>query len=95
MLSIIKESFTRNLMAKLAGFFAYPALSYLKKRIDPARYNGASMLGLNGIVVKSHGGANEIAFQNAIEEAVLQAKSNVVDRVRNQITDFINEGLLL
>jgi phosphate acyltransferase len=95
MLSVLKESFTRNWLAKLIGIFAYPALSHLKKRIDPARYNGASMLGLNGIVVKSHGGAKEIAFENAIEEAVLQVKHNVVDLVRNQIADFINEGLLL
>ncbi len=95
MLSVLKESFSRNWLAKLSGMFAYPALAHLKKRMDPARYNGASMLGLNGIVVKSHGGANEVAFQNAIEEAVLQVKNNVTDLVRNQITDFINEGLLL
>ncbi|KTD20637.1 fatty acid/phospholipid synthesis protein [Legionella londiniensis] len=95
MLSLLKESFTRNWMAKLAGFVAFPALSHLKKRMDPARYNGASMLGLNGIVVKSHGGANELAFQHAIEEAVLQVKNNVVDLVRVQITNFINQGLLL
>ena len=53
------------------------------------------MLGLNGIVIKSHGGASEIAFKFAIEEAVLQVKSNVVELVRDQITDFINQGLLL
>ncbi len=94
-LSILKESFTRNWLAKMAGFVALPALSYMKKRIDPARYNGASLLGLNGIVVKSHGGASEMAFQCAIEEAVLQVKNNVVDLVRDQITNFINQGLLL
>lgn len=53
------------------------------------------MLGLNGIVVKSHGGANEIGFQHAIEQAVLEVKNNVVDLVRVQINDFINQGLLL
>ena len=95
MLSILKESFTRNWLAKLVGLVALPALSHLKKRMDPARYNGASLLGLNGIVVKSHGGANETAFQFAIEEAVLQVKNNVVNLVRDQITNFINEGLLL
>jgi hypothetical protein len=63
--------------------------------VDPARYNGASLLGLNGTVVKSHGGANELAFQNAIGEAVLEVKNNVIDLVRNQINDFINQGLLL
>ena len=63
--------------------------------MDPDRYNGASLLGLNGIVVKSHGGANEVAFQSAIEHAILQVDNNVVDVVRKQITDFINQGLLL
>ena len=95
MISVLKESFLQNWWAKLAGLMARPAVSYLKKRMDPARYNGASLLGLNGIVVKSHGGASELAFQFAVEEAVLQVKNNVVELVRNQITDFINQGLLL
>lgn len=95
MLAGLKESFTRNAFAKLAGFLAMPALKHVKKRMDPARYNGASLLGLNGIVVKSHGGASEIAFQYAIEEAILEVKNNVIDLVRDQITDFINQGLLL
>lgn len=95
MISVLKESFLQNRWAKFVGLMARPALSHLKKRMDPARYNGASLLGLNGIVVKSHGGASEQAFQFAIEEAVLQVQNNVVELVRNQITDFINQGLLL
>lgn len=95
MISVLKESFRQNWCAKLVGLMARPALGHLRKRMDPARYNGASLLGLNGIVVKSHGGASELAFQYAVEEAMLQVKSNVVDLVRDQITDFINQGLLL
>lgn len=95
MISVLKESFLQNWWVKLVGLMARPALAHLKKRLDPARYNGASLLGLNGIVVKSHGGASEQAFQFAVEEAVLQVKSNVIELVRNQITDFINQGLLL
>jgi glycerol-3-phosphate acyltransferase PlsX len=95
MLSLMKDAFSKNALTKLAGVIALPALKQLKKRLDPARYNGASLLGLNGIVLKSHGGANALAFQNAIEEAVLQAKKNVVDLVRHQINDFVNQGLLL
>ncbi|MDP1604510.1 MAG: phosphate acyltransferase PlsX [Legionella sp.] len=95
MLSSLKESFSRNFLTKLMGFVAMPALGHLKKRMDPARYNGASLLGLNGIVVKSHGGASEIAFEYAIEEAILQVKNNVIDLVRDQINEFINQGLLL
>jgi glycerol-3-phosphate acyltransferase PlsX len=68
----LKESFQQNIFTKIVGILAKPALGYLKKRMDPARYNGASLLGLNGIVIKSHGGANEFAFRFAIEEAILQ-----------------------
>ncbi|MFY7697661.1 MAG: phosphate acyltransferase PlsX [Legionella sp.] len=95
MLIVLKESFTRSWFAKMIGVVALPALAHFKKRMDPAKYNGASLLGLNGIVVKSHGGAYEAAFQNAIEEAMLQVKTNVVDLVREQIANFINQGLLL
>ena len=95
MLTGLKESFTQNGLTRFVGFLARPILSHMKKRLDPARYNGASMLGLNGIVIKSHGGANEYAFKFAIEEAMLQVKNNVVDLVRIQINDFINQGLLL
>ncbi|WP_298624322.1 phosphate acyltransferase PlsX [uncultured Legionella sp.] len=95
LLTLMKESFSRNWLTKLAGLIALPALKHLKNRIDPSRYNGASMLGLNGIVIKSHGGANELGFQYAIEQAALEAQSNVVDLVRDQINDFINQGLLL
>ncbi|MFI4962993.1 MAG: phosphate acyltransferase PlsX [Legionellales bacterium] len=94
-LTVLKESFKRNWLTKIIGFIAIPALRHLKDRFDPARYNGASLLGLNGIVVKSHGGANEEAFQNAIEEAMLEVRKNVVDLVRDQINNFINQGLLL
>ena len=63
--------------------------------MDPSRYNGASLLGLNGIVVKSHGAANAKAFQFAINEAVLEVQHNVIDLVRNQIASFVNQGLIL
>jgi glycerol-3-phosphate acyltransferase PlsX len=94
-LTVLKESFTRNVFFKFIGLISIPVLRHLKTRFDPARYNGASFIGLNGIVVKSHGGANEEAFQYAIEEAMLEVRKNVVDLVRNQINNFINEGLLL
>ncbi len=95
LISVLKDSFNKNWLTKLSGFIATPALKQLKLRLDPARYNGASLLGLNGIVVKSHGGATEEAFNYAIEEAVLEVKSNVVDLVRDKINNFINQGLLL
>jgi glycerol-3-phosphate acyltransferase PlsX len=93
--SAMKESFNRNWYTRLAGLLALPALKHFKNRMDPSRYNGASMLGLNGIVVKSHGGANALGFEFAIEQAILEVRNNVVDLVRTQINDFINQGLLL
>lgn len=94
-LTFLKESFNKNWLTKLVGLLALPALKHLKNRLDPSRYNGATLLGLNDIVVKSHGGANEIGFQYAIEKAVLEVQNNVVDLVRERINDFINQGLLL
>lgn len=95
MVTFLKESFERTWWSRILGLIAKPALSHLKKRMDPARYNGASLLGLNGIVVKSHGGTDAFGFQFAIEEAMLQVRSNVINLVRDQITDFMNQGLLL
>lgn len=93
--NLLTESFNRAWYTKLSALLARPALKHLKKRLDPSQYNGASMLGLNGIVVKSHGGANELGFQHAIDQAILEVKNNVIDLVRVQINDFINQGLLL
>ncbi|KTC97476.1 glycerol-3-phosphate acyltransferase PlsX [Legionella geestiana] len=95
MLSVLRESFTKSWWRRVIGLFALPALNHLKNRMEPARYNGASMLGLNGIVVKSHGSASPEAFAYAIEEAMLEVRHNVVDLVRDQINDFINQGVLL
>jgi glycerol-3-phosphate acyltransferase PlsX len=92
---VLKDTFTRNWLSKFIGFIASPILSHVKKSMNPAQYNGASMLGLNGIVIKSHGSAQQEGFQFAIEQAVSQAQNNVVDLVRDQIADFINQGLLL
>lgn len=95
LLTVLKESFKKNWLTKAIGLSALPILNQVKKRMDPSRHNGASMLGLNGIVVKSHGGANELGFEVAIEQAMLEVKNNAVDLVRDKINEFINQGLLL
>ncbi|MDF1646916.1 MAG: phosphate acyltransferase PlsX [Legionellaceae bacterium] len=95
MSSVLKESFMMNLWTKFVGLLARPVLQQLKKRMDPARYNGATLIGLNGIVVKSHGGASETAFQFAIEQASIQVENRVVDLVREQISNFVEEGVSL
>lgn len=95
LISVLKESFMRNKWYKFVGLLAKPALSHLKTKMDPARYNGASLIGLNGIVVKSHGGATVKGFKFAIEEAMLQVQNNVIDLLREQISDFVDRGILL
>lgn len=94
-IDLFKTSFKHNVWAKIAGLIAMPVLKRIKNDLDPARYNGASMLGLNGIVVKSHGGANALGFQCAIEQAMLEVTNDVIDSVRAQTNEYINQGLLL
>lgn len=93
--SVLKSAFMKNGWTKFVSMLARPVLMQLKKRMDPARYNGASLIGLNGIVVKSHGGASAEAFQYAIEQAARQVETRVVDLVREQIAMFIQEGVAL
>ncbi|MBL3528232.1 MAG: phosphate acyltransferase PlsX [gamma proteobacterium endosymbiont of Lamellibrachia anaximandri] len=81
----MKEGFSRNWLTKLAGLIAMPVLRSLRRRIDPRRYNGASLLGLRGIVIKSHGGADELAFANAISRARKEALTDVPSRIKTQV----------
>lgn len=85
MSSSIKEAFTRNPFRKLLALIALPALKEFKSKIDPGQYNGASLLGLKGIVVKSHGGATQREFWFAIKEARLEALAKVVDKIANKV----------
>ena len=84
----IKQEFSRNIFTRLAGLCAMPVLKAFKKRIDPRRYNGASLLGLRGIVIKSHGSADALAFANAIKVAVLEVRENVPERITSQVRTY-------
>ena len=81
----LREEFTRSLARKLGALAARPALAALRTRIDPRRYNGASMVGLNGIVIKSHGSADAYGFQCAIEVAVVEAREGVPARIAERL----------
>jgi glycerol-3-phosphate acyltransferase PlsX len=83
--SSAREEFSRNPLRKLMAAAAWPALGALRARLDPRRYNGASMVGLNGIVIKSHGGADEFAFGHAILTAVTEAERNVPSQIAAQL----------
>ena len=82
----LEEEFRRSLLTRLAGFLARPVLRAFSRRIDPRRYNGASLLGLQGIVIKSHGGADALAFANAIKIAMLEMAKAVPQRIKNRLT---------
>ena len=86
--AFIKQEFTRNFLTRLAALIAMPVLKAFRNRIDPRRYNGASLLGLRGIAIKSHGGADALAFANAINVAILQVRENVPQRITAQLQAY-------
>ena len=73
----LRRAFTRNPFTKLQGFLAAPVLKSLAIEMDSRNYNGASLVGLNGIVIKSHGSADAYAFQHAIDTALVEVKNQV------------------
>ena len=81
----LKAEFTRNPLTRLAALVAYPVLMAFKRRIDPRRYNGATLVGLRGVVVKSHGGADVLAFVNALKRAHAEVEHGVLDRIAQRI----------
>jgi glycerol-3-phosphate acyltransferase PlsX len=85
MTGLLRQVFRASLMAKLGGLLARPELLRLREWLDPRRYNGAVFLGLNGVVVKSHGGTDALGFAHAVDVAV--------DMVVHQFNDHIREGL--
>ncbi|MGC2167087.1 MAG: phosphate acyltransferase PlsX [Gallionella sp.] len=81
----LREEFGRNLFTKLAALVALPVLNAFKRRVDHRRYNGASLLGLKGIVVKSHGSADVFAFCCAIERAAEEARGGMLQHISDHI----------
>ena len=87
----LKEAFSESLLTKMAGIVALPVLRAFRKRFDPRQYNGASLVGLRGIVVKSHGNADRTAFAKAIEIAVLEIENAVPDKIGQRVSELIEE----
>ncbi len=87
----LMQAFKNSLLARLGYVFAKPSLDKLRKRVDPRRYNGAMFLGLNGIVVKSHGGCDALGFANAIGVAVDMAVNGFNDRIKEEIEELSGE----
>jgi len=88
----LRDEFRRNILTKLVAILALPVLNAFKKRFDPRRYNGASLVGLRGIVVKSHGNADQVSLANAIRVAMLEVEQGVPDRIGQRVSSSIAEG---
>ncbi len=89
--NFIKQEFTRNVFTKLAAVVALPVLNHFKARVDHRRYNGAALLGLRGLVFKSHGSADAFAFQMALTRAYDAARNRLLDRVHDRILETLAE----
>jgi phosphate acyltransferase len=81
----LKAEFSKNIFTKMAAIASYKVLTALKNRVDHRRYNGAALLGLRGLVFKSHGSADTLAFSNALNRAYDAARNNLLDRVQIRI----------
>ena len=85
----IRQEFTRSVFTKLAALVALPVLKHFKARVDPRRYNGAALLGLRGLVFKSHGSADAFAFEHALHRAYDAARNGLLERVHVRIHDTL------
>lgn len=85
----LEIEFRGSLYGRMAGLVAWPVLRSLSRRLDPRRYNGASLVGLDGIVIKSHGGADALAFQQAIHVARVEAEKGVPDQIRELLSEQV------
>ena len=83
--NFIKVEFSRNIFTKIGALFAYPVISAFKKRMDYRRYNGAALLGLRGLVFKSHGSADAFAFEQALARAYDAAHNQLLEKVKERI----------
>lgn len=89
---MMKEEFKRSFFTKFLALLSFPILKALARRLDPAKYNGASLLGLKGIVVKSHGGANIKGFSSAIEHAVREIEGDVIHLIEEGISKLLENN---
>jgi glycerol-3-phosphate acyltransferase PlsX len=86
----LREEFERGLLTRAAALVARPVLTAFKRRVDPRSYNGATLLGLRGIVVKSHGSADRVSFRVAIARAVEEARGGILNRITERMS-FMQE----
>jgi len=86
--SQLRSEFDRNLFTRLSALFALPVLNAVRRRLDPRRYNGATLIGLKGVVVKSHGSADVYAFGQAIRRAAEEARGAVLAHISERLASL-------
>lgn len=84
--AFLTEEFKRSWLSRLVGLIAMPVLGKFKRRVDSRRYNGASLLGLRGVVIKSHGGTDRFGFQCALDRALEEARGGIIARIEAQVS---------
>ncbi len=84
----LRKEFKRNLLTRLAGLIALPVIRAFKRKMDPRRYNGASLLGLNGVIIKSHGSADVFAFEQALMRGVHEVRGGLLKRIADQLSTY-------
>ena len=89
-----KEAFRKSIYGRFAALVSLPVLRNIQYTLDPRRYNGASLLGLRGSIVKSHGSADQLSFSHAIEEAVAEVENNIPGRISSKLEDLLGNGLV-
>lgn len=90
-MQVLKEEFKRTAFTSFAGLVSKPVFNAIQQRLDPRRLNGATLIGLNGIVVKSHGGTDRLGFLTAIQEASKQADMDVIGHISEEISKIFSE----
>lgn len=83
----LKTALNSSYLSKLGALLCLPALNKLKKRLDPRLYNGAIIVGLNGVVVKSHGNSDEVGFANAVQFTINLLKNGMFERIKKQLNN--------
>ena len=98
LIAAVKDEYTRNplryLSAAISGLVSWPVVRSLRREFDPRTYNGASMVGLNGVVIKSHGSADALSFENAIRVAMIEAQKGVPVHIANSLKEQVEPALV-
>lgn len=82
----LRAEFTRNVLTKAAALVAFPVLKAFKKRVDPRRYNGATLIGLKGVVIKSHGGIDKFGFEHALQRAYAEVAHGMLEKIAQRMS---------